>query len=78
MESWKSNDEVEIRYRGNDVVKMILNMKDSTLKYAVNNVDVNIGFTNIVREKDLSYRMAVRLWTDTSLELLFCQVFNVE
>ena len=51
-------------------------MKESTLKYQVNNGVKEIVHKNIQKEKNLSYRMAVRLWGQTCVKLLSFKVLN--
>eukprot|EP01084_Bolivina_argentea_P008730 16335_1 len=49
----------------NDTVTMILNLSTSTLSFEINDKPQGIAFDNIVKGKDIKYKIAVSAWNNS-------------
>eukprot|EP01084_Bolivina_argentea_P120909 214336_1 len=52
------------------IVTMILNLNAKTLQYMINGVDCGIAYKDIRCKPELEYRMAVRMFSNTSVRLV--------
>ena len=50
-----------LKYGSNDIVTIILNLKDATLSYAINEKEAVVGWSNIKIDNNVSYRFAVSM-----------------
>ena len=65
-------------FKDNDIIIMTLNLKLRTLSFGINNINQGVAFKNIINDKNLSYRMAIRLFSNTSVQLLSFMVKNTD
>lgn len=77
LHAFKQNVRYNSGFKDGDIIKMELNLQSKSLKYYVNDNDMNFGFDDIDITK--TYRLAISLFVDQSVENVKVQIldFNI-